>query len=853
MPSRNARSRAFVGRVDAGDASPRVTAAAPAARRPPESRSPPTPGAAPGGVLPGLLDERGPHLGQPGRSSVVRRSARQAVPAHLPDRVVVEGHARDAAAGEPGESLALGRVFDPLPRPAPRTRRPGRAGRTAPPGSAHRIVGNWRSVPVATSKQDRPGRRLFERLEEAVRRFRVEVVGVLDDAHDPRRREPACAAQPRRSPHLVDGQFVLPLGGAECGKSGCVPASTWAHAGQESHAVSWAGGRSQRIALASSRANSRLPTPSGPTSRYALAEPPADERGPERLLGVGVPANAIPGHTGLLAGQRPATDFLVAFFIRMRGSPPRRLALPTHPQAHHDQHIGLHSRPVPPPAGSRSRTDTSHVPSERLLDDLDLRPNDRVVELGVAPAGSPTPGPPARPRGERRRGRFVGGDAGPRGEATRGWRTIPPQFVTADVARARAVARRGRRGRRACGVAPRPGRGGVGRPAPRHAPTRHAVGFIEPDFRTPLAGWPTGKRPTRPELAPFECGPPDQQPIRWPNFAVPSARAWPGDDGRRVSGAGLASTLARVRSDAEIIENMVMFYDEVRPIGTVRRHDAGTDRGAAAAPPRGLPAGPHRPCGASTASSARCDATHRPVGLGRWMKPFGPMRGSSSVMASRSARGSSAPRSSNRGRRPGPCAAPRSGGKPAAPGGGGQDQGGEKQRPAHDALLHTGRGLRPTPIIVAQGRGALYRRTRTRRPAPPLPPPVRHNLTPRQTLRGAGSPHRTPDLPPSAFRQPIGHLRLGVGLHPTAGFALMAATKLRSARPRVPGRHLRRHADVVRRPHRGTPHPDDRGPSSGSCSSWSSGSSSTASARPSATPNIGVGKPMLKVITDPVE
>jgi len=46
-----------------------------------------------------------------------------------------------------------------------------------------------------------------------------------------------------------------------------VPAATWAHAGQWSQAVSSAGGRSQSRALASSRANAFLPTPSGPTNR----------------------------------------------------------------------------------------------------------------------------------------------------------------------------------------------------------------------------------------------------------------------------------------------------------------------------------------------------------------------------------------------------------------------------------------------------------------------------------------------------------------------------------------------------------------------------------------------------------
>ncbi len=57
-------------------------------------------------------------------------------------------------------------------------------------------------------------------------------------------------------------------GRAAVKKSGCVPASTWAQAGQRSQAANRSSGRaSHNSALANSTANNRLPTPGGPTNR----------------------------------------------------------------------------------------------------------------------------------------------------------------------------------------------------------------------------------------------------------------------------------------------------------------------------------------------------------------------------------------------------------------------------------------------------------------------------------------------------------------------------------------------------------------------------------------------------------
>ncbi len=103
-------------------------------------------------------------------------------------------------------------------------------------------------------------------------------------------------------------------------------------------------------------------------------------------------------------------------------------------------------------------------------------------------------------------------------------------------------------------------------------------------------------------------------------------------------------------------------------------------------------------------------------------------------------------------------------------------------------------------------------------------------------------------------RQPIGHLRLGVGYLPIRGVSSMAAqrrqirirttsipttsSKTRGCRSAITSRNCA---------------PECSGRSSGSCCSWSSDSSSTASGRRVGNPKIGIGKPMLKVITDPVE
>jgi ubiquinone/menaquinone biosynthesis C-methylase UbiE len=203
--------------------------------------------------------------------------------------------------------------------------------------------------------------------------------------------------------------------------------------------------------------------------------------------------------------------------------------------------------------------------SERLLDDLALRPGDRVVELGCGPGGFSR-------RILRRLGPggvLVGVDSGEAmlAQARSGMtETELDRFqpVRADIAPlgswldgADVV---------------------VGRTVLHHVPmvefmlgrlrarlrpgTR--VGFLEPDFRAPLARLAYLEATGRPELAPLRVWAIAINQLYEVNRLSPSV------------GASLARTLdlagyrhvradwSESRSDATTIENMLMFYDEVR-------------------------------------------------------------------------------------------------------------------------------------------------------------------------------------------------------------------------------------------------------------------------------------------------
>jgi SAM-dependent methyltransferase len=204
-------------------------------------------------------------------------------------------------------------------------------------------------------------------------------------------------------------------------------------------------------------------------------------------------------------------------------------------------------------------------PSERLLDELGLWPNDRVVELGCGPGGLSR-------RIIRRLGEggvLVGVDssAGLLEQARAALAgSGPARFepVIADVA----------------GLGPwlEGADVVVGRAVLHHVPMAEfllgrlraalrpgaRVGFIEPDFRTPLARLAYLEATGRPELAPLGL------------WATAINRLYHARDISPHVGATLALALEtagyrRVRaewsecpSDAGVIENITMFYDEVR-------------------------------------------------------------------------------------------------------------------------------------------------------------------------------------------------------------------------------------------------------------------------------------------------
>jgi ubiquinone/menaquinone biosynthesis C-methylase UbiE len=205
------------------------------------------------------------------------------------------------------------------------------------------------------------------------------------------------------------------------------------------------------------------------------------------------------------------------------------------------------------------------APSEELLDALEIRPDDRVVELGCGPGG-------LTKRILRRLGPggvVVGVDSAP-GLLDQARASVasmgPGRFepVQADISR------------------PGPWLDGatvvLGRAVLHHVPMAELLlgrlrailrpgtrmGFIEPDFRSPLARLAYLEATTRPELA----------PLRTWAMAINQLYL-----ARRISpavGATLAHTLEsagyrQVRSawtecstDENVIENMGMFYDEVR-------------------------------------------------------------------------------------------------------------------------------------------------------------------------------------------------------------------------------------------------------------------------------------------------
>lgn len=218
-------------------------------------------------------------------------------------------------------------------------------------------------------------------------------------------------------------------------------------------------------------------------------------------------------------------------------------------------------------AGRRLQIQDAHLaePSERLLDELALRPDDRVVELGCGPGGlsqrilrrlgaggvlvgvDSSAGLLAQARSRlagQGPARFetVAADIAPLGPWLEGADVVVGRAVLHHVPMAECVLGRLR-------TAVRPG-------------TR--VGFLEPDFRSLLARLAHREAGGRPELAPLHVWNMALIQLYQANRISPDIGA---TMARALEFAGYRSVRAawsECRPDELMIENMLLVYDEIR-------------------------------------------------------------------------------------------------------------------------------------------------------------------------------------------------------------------------------------------------------------------------------------------------
>jgi ubiquinone/menaquinone biosynthesis C-methylase UbiE len=243
--------------------------------------------------------------------------------------------------------------------------------------------------------------------------------------------------------------------------------------------------------------------------------------------------------------------------------------------------------------------------SERLLDEIALRPNDRVVELGCGPGGLSR-------RILRRLGAggvlvAVDSSQGLLDQARAALEGISQarfEPVRADVAQlgswlvgADVV---------------------VARTMLHHIPIVEVVlgrlratvrpgtrvGFIEPDFRTPLARLAYLEATGRPELAPLRVWAFAINTLYLANRISPAVGATLGRTLELAGYRDVRAAFSECRSDEMMVENMLMFYDEVRDrlgaLGILTAAEVDEQqRRLRALPSSGLPAawGAHRVTG----------------------------------------------------------------------------------------------------------------------------------------------------------------------------------------------------------------------------------------------------------------
>jgi len=205
------------------------------------------------------------------------------------------------------------------------------------------------------------------------------------------------------------------------------------------------------------------------------------------------------------------------------------------------------------------------APSEKLLDELALRPNDRVIELGCGPGGFSRRilrrlGPNGVVVGvdsasgmlEQARdfladaGRFepLLADASQLGEWLDGADVVCGRAVLHHVPMAEFL---------------------LGKLRARLRPGTR-VGFIEPDFRTPLARLAFLEATGRTELAPLRVWATAINQLYLARRISPAVGATMGAALETAGFRNVRSGMIECPSDSEVLENMGMYYDEVRDI-----------------------------------------------------------------------------------------------------------------------------------------------------------------------------------------------------------------------------------------------------------------------------------------------